>query len=136
MIVIYSCPFTFLVYLSSVLMDEIASKSINATFLIQKWIAIFCLVRNVHICVTSQLVSPVGELAFVSVRAQSCLSEIFAQGTFCFVFLRWSESEGVVKMFIYAIKHYFILSFGRDVRTSFVNGREVLVYLDLGCHVS
>jgi hypothetical protein len=77
MVAVYFYPFSFLIHFEAVLMDEVTSKSINAAFLIQKRVTIFGFVRNVDVCVTSQFVGPVSELAFVTIRAQSSLSEIF-----------------------------------------------------------
>jgi hypothetical protein len=79
MVAVYFGPFGLFVHFCDALMNKVAPKSINAALFVQKRIAILCLVRNVNICVTSQLMSPMRELTLITVRAQSGLGEIFAE---------------------------------------------------------
>lgn len=78
--------------------------------------------------------SPVRKLAFVAVRTQPSLGEVFAQGAFDFGVLVNFKLERVFERFPLAEMEDFFFSFGGDFRGSLVYEREVLVDFDLGCH--
>ncbi len=79
MVGVYFGPFGLFVHCCDALMDKVTPESINAALFVQKRIAILCLVGNVDIGVTSQLMSPMGELTLPTVRTQASLGEIFAE---------------------------------------------------------
>ena len=72
-------PFLLLVDRRIRSVNKVASESINATFLIQERIAVFCFVGNVHLSIAPKLVCPMSELTFISVRTQPFLCKILAQ---------------------------------------------------------
>lgn len=117
-------------------MDKIASKSINTALLIQKRVAILCLVGNIYFCVASQLVGAMGKLTLISIRAQPSLGKVFAERTFDFVIWGGFKLERVFKTLVFAKVHDFIFSLCGDIGAGLVNGGKVLINLYLGCHVA
>ena len=127
-------PFFLFIHWSVVFMDKVTSKSIYTTLFIQKWITVLCLVRNVKLCVTSQLMSAMSKLTLVSIWAKASLSEIFTKRAFSFVGMMGSDFGWVLKIFSFTKIDHVIFTLSRYIREGLMNGGELRVDFDLSSH--
>lgn len=68
-------------------MNEVATVSIKAESLVDKYSTLLSFVFGVNLRIFFQLVGPVGELALLLIRTKSVLNKLFTKLTFLFILL-------------------------------------------------
>jgi len=127
-------PFLFLIDWAVAFVNKVTSKTINARFFIQEWVAIFCFVWNICFGIASKFMCSMSELTLISIRAKSCLCKIPTERALYIGFIWGSCYLWIFKVFRFRKTDNLILSLCRYVREGFWHIRAMLISLYLSRH--